>query len=196
MAEDDLRRAIIDTLARVHELQHDGPRAACPVCVAGLAGWDAQQRAGAIPENPEPAAAPVASAPASTADVAPARPAAPIAPTTPEALHAALEAAPDDAARARLLAAASRDLRAQFNAMLVYRQLNADVEAACTAQAAAFEAFTRLLDAAADDAGRAAIIAATDKAFVAEWTWRVDATADDWRRRFFALANPDEDAAA
>jgi hypothetical protein len=96
-------------------------------------------------------------------------------------LLAALDAVPDDASRARLLAAASRDLRAQLNALLAYRELSAP-----SAQEAAFAEFSRRLDAAVDDAERAAIIAGTDKTFRSEWAWRQDATEDDWRRRYLA----------
>lgn len=103
-------------------------------------------------------------------------------------LSAALDVAADDTERTALLAAASKQTREQLNALLTYRRFipesNVDDYATFTAQ----------LDAAEDDAARLALIAQAQRdprrgaAFLGEWTWRRSATADDWRRRYLAMA--------
>jgi hypothetical protein len=101
-------------------------------------------------------------------------------PTTPEALLAALDAV-DDGQRAKVLAAAPRELRAKFRAMMTYREM----AAAPTAQ----EEFSRKLDAAPDDAARLAILAGSARGFLAEWRWWRSAADDTAARRYLALAN-------
>lgn len=102
-------------------------------------------------------------------------------------LHAALDGAPDDEARAALLAAASDETRSQLANVLAYRRFIADVARAAENDERKREDFTRLLDAAVDDATRVAIIRAADPAMVAEWRWRASATEESWKRRYMAL---------
>jgi hypothetical protein len=108
-------------------------------------------------------------------------------------LLSALDAAPNDAARAALLAGCSPSQLAQLNALLAYLQMQADVAERCAAEKAAFEAFSAELDAAPDDAARLQIIDAARSdpqrgaGFVSEWAWRRTATVADWSDRYLAL---------
>lgn len=102
-------------------------------------------------------------------------------------LLAALDVAPDDEARAALLAAASDETRSQLANVLAYRRFIADVARAAENDERKRSDFTRLLDAAVDDATRVAIIRAADPAMVAEWRWRASATEESWKRRYMAL---------
>lgn len=108
-------------------------------------------------------------------------------------LVAALDAAPDDAARAALLAGCPKNLLAQLNAALVYRRFIAESDAAVAAEKAAFEAFTTELDAQPDDAARLLIIEAARRdpqrgaAWLAEWHWQRTATTQDWCERYLAM---------
>jgi hypothetical protein len=110
-----------------------------------------------------------------------------------DSLLAALDAAPDNAARAALLAGRHPRVLEELNAALVYRKLNADVEASLAAQRVAFTAFEAELDAAADDAARLKVIEAARSdpqrgpGFVSEWTWQRSASATDWAQRYMAM---------
>jgi hypothetical protein len=109
-----------------------------------------------------------------------------------EELLAALDAAPDDAARIALLGAAPRRVRETLQSELIYRKVMTDSSGECAAEAAAYAAFTRALDDAACDMARMAIIEAAERdpqrgpAWLAEWNWRRTATTEDWARRYFA----------
>jgi hypothetical protein len=106
----------------------------------------------------------------------------------------ALDAAQDDAERMALLNAAPRRVREQLRATLFYRKFMSDVEVAVAAQQAAFDAFSRQLDAAPDDDARLRIIAGAQadpqrgRKWLAEWSWRLNATVEHWRRRYLAAA--------
>jgi len=110
---------------------------------------------------------------------------------------AALEAAPDDTERAKLIAALTLEERRQLKAELMYRKWKADSEAACEAERAACNAFTARLEAAGNDAERTVIIgaASADPArgpkFLAEWRWHRTATYDDYLRRYMQLCGVD-----
>ena len=102
-------------------------------------------------------------------------------------LDAALNVAVDDVARHALLTAAPRFVREQLAALSGYRELNKD-------EPDEYDVFEHALRVAANDAGRAALIAGRTPAFLVEWAWRTRATSDDWRRRCLALATGENDA--
>ncbi len=95
-------------------------------------------------------------------------------PTDPvDVLSAALDAAPSDARRAELLAAAPREVREQFRVRMTYKKF-------MRLEDDPYAVFERALDAATDDATRRALISGRDAAFLAEWAWRVRASSEDW----------------
>lgn len=122
----------------------------------------------------------------------------PAAPYPVDALFAALNAAPDDAARAMLLASATPELRAKLTNRLRYLRLHSETDATCAAEAAAHAEFSRQLDGCADDAARAALIQGAHRdpkrgvAWVSEWRWRRTATPDDWRVRYLRMIGVDD----
>jgi hypothetical protein len=112
--------------------------------------------------------------------------------TTGYDLLAALNAAPDDAARLALLSAAPRKAREQLKAELIYRSVIDGAAADVARQRAAFDKFSRELDAAPDDDARLRIIAAVQAdpkrgpEWLAEYSWQRTATVEDWRKRYVA----------
>src|SRR5690242_18634581 len=107
-------------------------------------------------------------------------------------LLAALDAAPDDAARAALLAGRSPAELEQLQAALVYRQFHVDVGAAVAAELAAKQRFSVELDAAATDEARLRIIEAAQAdpqrgpSWVARWKWERTADLAERTRHFVA----------
>ena len=95
-------------------------------------------------------------------------------------LARALDAAPDDATRARVLQAAPKHVRDGLTARLQYQALIKDAPDEC-------DEFERALTSAQDDAARTALFAGRDAKFLAEWAFRQRATEEDWRRRYLEL---------
>jgi hypothetical protein len=122
--------------------------------------------------------------------------------TTPAQLLDSLNAAPDDAARLALLNAASRRLREQLHSTMFYRRFMAESAAASAVAQAAFEAFSAELNRAPDDDTRLQIIAAAQgdpqrgAGWLAEWSWRSNATVEDWQRRYLATVSDGSSSAA
>jgi hypothetical protein len=112
--------------------------------------------------------------------------------TTPEQLLESLNAAPDDAARLALISSTPRRLREQLHSMMFYRRIMADSAASCAAARAVFESFSAELDQAPDDDARLQVIVAAQGdpkrgiKWLAEWSWRCNATVEDWQRRYVA----------
>jgi hypothetical protein len=112
-----------------------------------------------------------------------------------EQLAAALDAAPDYAARLALLNAAPREMYEQLSVLLVGRKFMADtdIEAAVAAVLTDLSTFSQQLDAARDDDARKAIMEAVaadpdhGPVFISEWDWRRHATTVDWLNRFTPL---------
>ena len=104
-----------------------------------------------------------------------------------DTLLAALDAAPDDATRAVVIAAAPLATLDALAATLAYRAFMAGTTRQLAADDAARAAFTRSLQAAPDDAARLAIIRATAPAFVAEYQWVQRATSDRWMKRYLQM---------
>ena len=103
-----------------------------------------------------------------------------------------LDTAQDDAERMALLNDAPRRVREQLRAALFYRKFMSDLETAVATQQAAFDAFSRQVDAALDDDARLRIIAGAEAdpqrgcKWLAEWSWRLHATVEHWRKRYLA----------
>ena len=108
------------------------------------------------------------------------------APDPVDMLAQALDAASGDSQRAELLAAAPRQVREQLNARLQYHALMR------AADEDPYAELVQALGTAGDDAVRRALISGRDAAFLAEWAWRIRATADDWRRRYFETIDVNE----
>jgi len=110
-----------------------------------------------------------------------------------DALLAALDSAPDAAAREALLAGRPRELLEELHAAVVYRKIVADIAEKLAAERGAFEAFEAELDAAADDDARLKLIETArgdprrGEDFLAEWAFQRTASAHDWSRRYVAL---------
>jgi hypothetical protein len=98
-----------------------------------------------------------------------------------EILSAAIDTAATDVQRAGILAVAPREVREQLRVRLTYQKFMRSVEDDPYAD------FKRALDAASDDTARRVLIAQRDVAFLAEWSWRVRASAEDWQRRYLEL---------
>jgi hypothetical protein len=110
--------------------------------------------------------------------------------TTPAQLLDALTAATDDAARLALLNAAPAAVRGQLHSLMFYRGFMASSAAAHAATLTAREAFSVQLANAPDDDTRLAIIHAAQgdpargAAWLSEYAWHRNATAEDCQRRY------------
>jgi hypothetical protein len=182
----ETQRAAYERIAREH--RHD-EHEVCDECLQRRHEWLAARELErmAAPAAVEPVAPAVAPEP-----VAPAakRPARRVTPTDGYALIEQLQAATDDAARARLLSVAPPRVHAEFRNIALYRQVMQDTDADMERDAA----FTRALAAAVGEGARRAVIQgalddpARGSAWLAEYISLHTASSEDLRKRYLIEA--------